>query len=242
MQEKNNDNYPKFFQTLLDSYNQSLKSELNLSDDITSDELKKQLIGIINEYELEFYNDYTDIFIYQYYKNLINNHVIDDIINFVQTKKPLNDEGKEDILKSERASCQDVLWLYDFNFEADLHQTDSKLQNKFVSQITGRNIYIDYPAAQIITNSDIFNRPPKGDPNLRGPHINYTIEYSPEYWLNFKSEISKYVSDFQSKHSDDYLEDLDDYRYWINKYRSLKYLMDQTNILNNLEGGKHVKN
>ena len=242
MQEHKSGNYPQFFKTLSDSYNQGLKLELNLSGNLTNEELKERLSSIINEYELEFYNDFSNIFIYEYYKTLLNNNVIDKLLDFVRTKKPLNNDGKDEIVKSERLACQEVLRLYNFEFITDSQQNDTNFQNKFVSKVTGRSIYIDYPAAQIITNKDIFNRPPKGDPNLRGPHINYTIEYSLEYWIDFKNQITKYINNFENNHVEAFFEDLKDYKYWVDKYEGLVYLLNQTKILNDLEGGKHVKN
>lgn len=218
----------------------NLKKDLNLYENLNNNEYQELLTSIIEEYESEFYNDFSEIFIYCYYENLLNSNVMDQIIEFVKNKVALNNTGKEEVLKSERAICKDVLYLYHFDF---IKPQNDEAESKFVSKITGKEIEINYSAAQIITNDDIFFRPPKGDPRLRGPHVNYTIEYSLDYWLKFKEKILAYIKDFEKKHSVDYLEDLKDYRYWLNKYRTFTNLLNQTNALKEMkEGGKHVKN
>lgn len=234
MQEEKKYQDSNFPEVLLEQFEEALKDELNLYETPSDEEFKQILTSIIREYENEFHSEFTDIFIYNYYSNLLKGKVIDKIIDFVKTKESLNNQGKDTVLKSERAACQDVLYLFDFDFNQDK-------ENKFISNITGKEIPIGYEAAQIITNDDVFFRPPNGDPKLRGQHINFTIEYSLEYWLKFKEDIQKYIDTFEKTHSEDFLEDLKDYRFWLNKYRSLIYLLNQKNILKE-EGGKHVKN
>ena len=159
------------------------------------------------------------------------------ILDFTKSKKILDNEGKEDILKAERADCSDVLYLYGFDY------VKSQEENTFISKITGKKIPINYPAAEIIDNNDIFFRPPKGNPDLRGPHITFSIEYDYNYWLKFKENIAKYIENFEKNHSKDFLEDLEDYRYWLNKYRILNTFLKQENTVCYLKGGeRHVKN
>lgn len=221
-------------------FKDNLKKDLNIYENLDNNEYIELLTSIINEYENEFYNDFSDIFTYNYYQNLLNSNVMEQILKFIQNKVALNNTGKEKVIKSERTVCKDVLYLYGFDY---INLKNSEIESKFVSKITGKDIPINYKATQIITNNDIFFRPPKGDPKLRGPHINYTIEYSLGYWLNFKNQISDYIKTFENSHSKDYLDDLKDYRYWINKYRTFINLLNQTNTLNEMkEGDKHVKN
>ena len=220
-------------------FKDNLKKELNIYENLENNEYIELLTSIINEYESEFYNDFSEIFTYNYYQNLLNSNVMEQILKFVQNKVALNNTGKEKVIKSERTVCKDVLYLYGFDY---INSKNNEIESKFVSKITGKDIPINYKATQIITNNDIFFRPPKGDPKLRGPHINYTIEYSLDYWLNFKNQISDYIKTFENSHSKDYLDDLKDYRYWINKYRTFINLLNQTNTLNEMkEGDKHVK-
>lgn len=222
-----------FEEVLFENFKNELKNDLNLYENVKDDEIKEILISIIKEYEIEFNDSFTDVFIYTYYKNLLKWQVIDNIINFVKTKESLKDTGKEDVIQAERMACQDVLYLFDFDFKED----------SFVSNITGKQIPVNYKVTQIIENKNIFFRPPSGDPKLRGPHINFTIEYSLDYWLKFKEDIQNYIKSFESTHSEDFLEDLKDYRYWLNKYRIFENLLVQKNTLNYLKGGeKHVKN
>ena len=237
--ENEKNSYTSYFdEKLFNDFMEELKSELNTYEDLSDEEIKQVLESIIKEYENEFYNNFSEIFFYNYYKNILCN-AMDKILNFVQTKESLNNKGKDEVLKVTNAACSDVLYLFDFDF---VNSHDST-QNKFISKITGKEIPINYQVAEIITNDDIFFRPPKGDPNLRGPHINYTIEYSLDYWLKFKENIQNYIDTFEKTHSEDFLEDLNDYRYWLNKYRGLTYFLSQKDILKNFEGGeKHVKN
>ena len=167
-------------------FKEELKRDLNIYDDLSLDKLNELLVFIIEEYEKEFKNDFTDIFIYNYYQNFLNN-VIDELLNFITHKKPLNNNGKSDILKLERKACADVLYLYNFDFKNEKGLS-------LISKITNKEIPINYKVAEIITNDDVFFIPPKGDPKLRGPHINYTLEYSLDYWLNFK----EYMKDSES--------------------------------------------
>ena len=206
-----------------------LKNELNIYEDLSLEEVNSILLFIIEEYENEFKEDFSEIFIYNYYQNFLNN-VIDELIDFITHKKPLNNNGKDEILKLERKACGDVLYLYDFDF---------KKENgfSFISKITNNEIPINYKVAEIITNDDMFFIPPKGDPNLRGPHINYKLEYSLDYWLKFKEEIKNYIKEFEKNHSTNYIEDLKDYRYWLIKYRTLQNYLKEESL-----GGKNVKN
>lgn len=235
MQENNNN--LSAFEILFEEFKNKLNQELNVYEKLSDDDYKQLLTSFIKEYESEFYNDFSEIFVYDYYKNLINNNVLDKLLNFVQKREALNNQGKDEILKAERAACKDVLSLYDFKF------TQKSDKNMFISEITGKEIPINYTTAEIITNDDIFFRPPKGDPKLRGPHTNFTIEYSYNYWLNFKNQVLKYIQDFKQNHSEDFLEDLNDYRFWLDKYRTFIALLNQKETISNLKGGKNnVKN
>lgn len=235
MQENNNN--LSAFEILFEEFKNKLNQELNVYEKLSDDDYKQLLTSFIKEYESEFYNDFSEIFVYDYYKNLINNNVLDKLLNFVQKREALNNQGKDEILKAERAACKDVLSLYDFKL------TQKSDKNMFISEITGKEIPINYTTAEIITNDDIFFRPPKGDPKLRGPHINFTIEYSYNYWLNFKNQVLKYIQDFKQNHSEDFLEDLNDYRFWLDKYRTFIALLNQKETISNLKGGKNnVKN
>lgn len=225
-----------FFEELFQDFKNGLQEDLNIKEPQTDEELKELLEAIIKEYEDLFADNFTEIFIYTYYTNLLNNHhTMDKILEFTKEKKPLNSKGKDKIIKSERADCYDTLYLYAFNYEKSENG-----RGTFVSQITGKEITINYLASQIIENSDIFFVPPKGKPSLRGPHITYTVEYSEEYWNSFKDKIIKYIADFEKSHTEDFLEDLADYRFWLNKYRTLLNLLEAKNKLN--EGGHYVKN
>lgn len=220
-----------FENIIFEVFKNELKNDLNLYEDVKDEELIDILTSIIKEYEIEFKDSFTDIFIYTYYKNLLKCKVIDNIINFVKTKESLKDTGKEEVLQEERMACQDVLYLFDFDFKKD----------SFISNITGKQIPINYKVTQIIENKDIFFRPPGGDPKLRGPHINFTIEYSLDYWLKFKEDIQNYIKSFENTHSEDFLEDLNDYRYWLNKYHTFMYYFKIQNKKEK-EGEKNVKN
>lgn len=233
MQKENSLKYSNFPEVLLEKFEESLKSELNIHDNLSDEQFEQILISIIKEYENEFYDEFNDIFIYTYYSNLVYNKTIDKILEFVKTRESMNNKGKPEVLKSERTACQDVLYLFSFDFDQN--------KNQFTSKITGKEIPINYQVAQIITNDNVFFRPPKGDPKLRGPHINYTIEYSLTYWIKFKEDIQKYIDTFEKKNSEDFLEDLKDYRFWLNKYRGLIYLINQKNAIKK-EGETHVKN
>lgn len=239
MQKEVNKMNFQLLEETFEKFKEELKDDLNIDESLNNEDLKQLLIAIIKEYENEFYNDFTDIFIYTYYKNLLNSHnnTINKILTFTQTKIILDDTGKEEILKSERIDCNNVLYLYGFDY------VKSEVESKFVSKITSKQIPISYLASEIIDNNDVFFRPPKGKPNLRGPHTNFDIEYSYDYWLKFKENISKYIEEFEKSRSKDFLEDLDDYRYWLNKYRIFTEFLKQENIMNYLKGGdNHVKN
>ncbi len=236
MSEKTFQNDLLDFENFFEKFKTDLKEDLNIRENLTDEEYRDIFKLIIKEYENEFYNDFSEIYIYDYYQALLNN-VMDSIINFVQKKQLLNNDGKPEIIEKERALSKNILYLYGF----ELAEENGELE--FISKITHKQIPVNYSATQIITNNDIFFRPPKGDPKLRGPHINYTIEYSVDYWINFQNEILNYIQKFENSHSKDYLEDLKDYRYWLNKYRIFENLLVQKNTLNYLKGGeKNVKN
>ena len=239
MQEDKSQTHFTLLKEMFEDFKEDLKDNLNINESLTDEELTQLLTAIIKEYEGEFYNNFTDIFIYTYYKNLLNssNNTMSKILNFTKSKKILDNEGKEDVLKAERTDCSDVLYLYGFEY------AKSPDGNQFLSKITGKKIPVGYSAAEIIDNNDVFFRPPKGNPNLRGPHITFSIEYDHSYWLQFKENITKYTQDFEKTHSKDFLEDLKDYRYWLNKYRALITFLKQKNTVCYLKGeGYHVKN
>lgn len=239
MQEEKKKMHLTLLEEMFEEFKEDLTNDLNIDEPLTEEELKQLLIAIIKEYEGEFYNDFTDIFIYTYYKNLLNsnNNAMNKILDFTKSKKILDNAGKEDVLKAERADCNDVLYLYGFDY------VKSSEENKFISKISGKEFPIGYPVAEIIDNNDVFFRPPKGNPDLRGPHITFSIEYDYNYWLKFKENIAKYIENFEKIHSKDFLEDLEDYRYWLNKYRILNTFLKQENTVCYLKGGeRHVKN
>ena len=239
MQKEQTSQNVTLFDEMFADFKEDLTNDLNIDEPLNDEELKQILIAIIKEYENEFYNDFTDIFVYTYYKNLLNsnNNTMNKILNFTKSKKILDNTGKEDVLKSERADCNDVLYLYSFDY------VKSSEENKFVSKITGKEFPIGYPVAEIIDNNDVFFRPPKGNPGLRGPHITFSIEYDYNYWLKFKENIAKYIENFEKIHSKDFLEDLEDYRFWLTKYRILYTFLKQENLVCYLKGGeRHVKN
>lgn len=227
-----------FIEELFEDFKTNLKSELNISENLTDKEIKDMLVLIIKEYEEEFEKNFTEIFLYNYYKNLMNsyNNTMNKILNFVQTKHVLENNGKNEVIQAERNDCNDVLYLFGF-------QKNDTEPPSLKSKITGRLITVDYSVINIINNNDIFVIPPKGRPELRGPHTNYTIEYSKDYWQNFKSKINQYIQNFETKHSEDFLDDLEDYRYWLNQYRVLNTFLNQINNEKELnQGGKNVKN
>ena len=133
---------------LFESFKKELKDNLNLYENVQNTELKDILTSIIKEYEIEFNDSFADIFIYTYYKNLLKWQVMDNIINFVKTKENLRNAGKEEVLQAERTACQDVLYLFDFDFKED----------SFISNITGKQIPVNYNVTQIIKNKDVFFR------------------------------------------------------------------------------------
>ena len=109
MQEENSLKYSNFPEVLLEKFEESLKSELNIHDNLSDEQFEQILISIIKEYENEFYDEFNDIFIYTYYSNLVYNKTIDKILEFVKTRESMNNKGKPEVLKSERTACQDVL-------------------------------------------------------------------------------------------------------------------------------------
>ena len=56
-----------------------LKNELNIYEDLSLEEVNSILLFIIEEYENEFKEDFSEIFIYNYYQNFLNN-VKDELI------------------------------------------------------------------------------------------------------------------------------------------------------------------
>ena len=224
-------------ETLLEDYRESLIEELNIHDNPSDKELNNILVFIIKQYEQEFENDFSDIFIYSYYKNILNNYnnTMNKILSFIKTKKPLKNDGKDEAMQAERRDCDDVLYLYKLKISNQPHT--------LISQVTGHEIPVNQSVINIINNNDIFMVPPKGKPELRGPHSNYTIEYSLDYWENFKKQITNYTQDFEKNHSEDFLEDLADYRFWLNQYNVFNiYINKLNNERKTKEGEKHVKN
>ena len=124
------------FEMLFEDFKNKLNQELNIYEKLSNEDYKQLLTSFIKEYESEFYNNFSEIFIYDYYKSLINNNVMNKILDFVQQRQSLNNQGKNEILKAERISCKDVLNFYNF----DLKQNSS--ENMFVSGITGKAIPI----------------------------------------------------------------------------------------------------
>ena len=59
--------------------------------------------------------------------------------------------------------------------------------------------------------------------------------------LSNEDEMLKYIEDFENNHSEDFLDDLKDYRFWLNKYRVLTTFLNQIDTYS-LGGEKHVKN
>lgn len=222
----------------LEKLKKFLNEQLNNENTLTEEQLKEQLEFIIKQYEMEFYNNFTEIFIYTYYQNLLNgtNSPMDQIINFTQNRKFLDNTGKEDVVKAERKACENVIKLY------NLYVSPLDNEQSYTSFATNLKIPLNYQAHQIIDNKDIFFRPPVGDPKLRGPHVNYTVEYSVNYWQEFKNQIEKYITDFENSHSKEFLEDLKDYQKWSKLYDSLIYYINITKIYNENKGEAHVKN
>ena len=85
MQKENSLKYSNFPEVLLEKFEESLKSELNIHDNLSDEQFEQILISIIKEYENEFYDEFNDIFIYTYYSNLVYNKTIDKILEFVKT-------------------------------------------------------------------------------------------------------------------------------------------------------------
>ena len=144
MQEEKNKTHLTLFEEMFEEFKEDLKNDLNIDESLNDEKLEQILIAIIKEYESEFYNDFTDIFIYTYYKNLLNsnNNTMNKILNFTKSKKILDNTGKEDVLKSERADCHDVLYIYGFDY------VKYQEENTFISKITGKKIPINYPAPE----------------------------------------------------------------------------------------------
>ena len=97
MQEHKDKKYATFFEELFDDFKESLKSDLHVDEMTTDEELKQLLISIINEYENEFYNNFTELIIYNYYKNLLNsyNNTLNRILKATNTNQSFNNDEKE---------------------------------------------------------------------------------------------------------------------------------------------------
>ncbi len=229
-----------FYEDLFLSFKSDLLDEMNIKEQLSDEELKNQLTYIIKQYEMEFKDSYTDLFLYNYYQNLLHNHTIDKILDYIKFRKGLTNNGRDKILISAKNDSNDAIYLYGLSFAESTEQGDI-----YTSSITGLQYLLKPQVTEIINNRDIFLRPPKGTPNLRGPHTTYTLEYGIIYWQNFKQHIVEYIDDFDHNHSDDFLEDLTDYRYWLNVYRIYTDFTNQIQITKERQlkqGGNHVKN
>ena len=103
--ENEKNSYTSYFdEKLFNDFMEELKSELNTYEDLSDEEIKQVLESIIKEYENEFYNNFSEIFFYNYYKNILCN-AMDKILNFVQTKESLNNKGKDEVLKITSLLC-----------------------------------------------------------------------------------------------------------------------------------------
>lgn len=202
-----------------------IKKELNINDTLTDEEIKSNLEFVIKAFEEEFENSYSSLFIYTYYNNLLNN-TIDDIIYFTLNRKPMNNDGKGAILNQERNDMNTSLQMLGINY----------LNNSFVSKITNKTFNVNQAVNEIINNSDIFIRPPKGNPELLGPHATPTIVYDIDYWLQFKKNICKYINDFENSFDK---ETIKNYYTIVKLYDAFIEALDMCEIL---KGGKYVKN
>ena len=96
MQQNKND--LSAFEMLFEDFKNKLNQELNIYEKLSNEDYKQLLTSFIKEYESEFYNNFSEIFIYDYYKSLINNNVMNKILDFVQQRQSLNNQGKNEIL------------------------------------------------------------------------------------------------------------------------------------------------
>lgn len=233
-----NDKPLSFYEELFAQIKEKITDELNIQEPLSDEEIKNNLLYIIKQYEIEFKDDFTELFLFNYYQNLINTNTMNKIITFAKYKKGFDDKGKEEILKAERSNCYDILYLYGLKKDPN-----SPNDNQYISSFTGNTITLKQDAIDIINNNDIFFVKPRGIPFLRGPHTTYTLEYSAHYWKHFKENITNYIEKFKKTHSEDYLEDIKDYRYWLNQYRVFNAFSSYINVGQTFKGGeKHVKN
>ena len=217
-----------FQEELFQNFKVHLLEQLNIKESLTDEELKQNLVFIIKQYEIKFKDIFSDIFKYEYVRNILNTGTMDKIINFVKHKGGIDEQKKEEIIQSERKNCLDVLNLY------GLEKTDQP--NTYVSTITGLKIILNNDILDIINNNDIFLIKPKGKPELMGPHALYTLEYSENYWESFKQNIQAYIQNIKNQ---EYIEDLKDYYFWLTCYHAFNNILKE-NTQN--KGGKHVKN
>ena len=220
---QNKENNVSFEEEMFENFKSNLKEQLNIKTSITDEEINQSLIYIIKQYELKFKDNFSELFLYDYYYNLLNTNFINKIINFVKHKEGIDQIKKDAVLKEERKMCNDILNLYAL--------TQTEYENTYVSDITNMKILLNSEAMDIINNDDIFFRKPKGKKELMGPHALYTYEYNENYWINFKENIKKYQESFPES----LVSDLEDYHFWLTRYHTFN------NFLNN-KGGKHVKN
>lgn len=205
-------------------FKESLSDELNMRQTLDEEELNNLLTMIIGEYEKEFGKIYSKIFLYTYYKNILNVSM-DKLLNFIKENPK---EEKEEIIKLVNQNKKDTLFMYNLSYQ----------DNCLVSGVTGKTFEIDYKINEILDSENVFLRPPRGMPNLRGPHATPTFEYNLNYWNDLKEDMIKQVKEFEK--DDNLLEDLKDYETWLQRYRTLNsYIKLKKNLERN---EKHVKN
>ncbi len=186
---------------------------------------RDELINDITMYENMFKDDFDEIFNYFYNQNLLDG-TMDDIINFTIFKKILNKKfnpygpGNDEVIKEAKDDCAAALDKLNLIFNGDF----------FTSKITSRNYAISYQTKERIMAKDIFYIPPKGVPELRGPHVLGTIEYDCDFWMNYKLLLIKANREFIKSHSSEYMENLTNYCLCVEKYNLLE------------RSDKHVKN
>jgi hypothetical protein len=188
---------------------------MNIDKNISDDDLITVLEKIISEYELEFKNDFSSIFLYTYYTNF-NQKLWPNLLQYIKTRKPMDNANQKYLIQSERNICQESLIAYNMQYT-----------KYFYSKITNRSYSINYQAQEIIENSNFFIRPGFGDPTLRGPHQVKTIDYSLEYWTKYQEQATEYIENFKQNKTEDYLLDLADYQQWLKKYNQLLIILAQ---------------
>ncbi len=201
-----------------------IMKELNIVTELSDEELKNNLDFLIASFEDEFKNIYPSLFIYTYYKKLLDGS-FNNILFFVLNKKTLNIDGKENILKQERNDMKNSLDMIGMEY----------INNCFVSKISGKTFNSNQKADEIINNDDVFLRPPKGDPKLIGPHALPTLAYDSDYWVKFKDDMCEYISQFE-KNND--REEIKNYYSCVKMYNAYITVLG----MKNLEGGNYVKN